>query len=211
MGKTTLCKTLVGKMPPKTGEVRWGHNVRVGYFGENHREDIEPGHTVFDWLHAERPDMDQQDVRAILGRMLFSGEDGRKPTATLSGGEAARLMFCKLIIKQYNVLVLDEPTNHLDLESISALKEAIEQFPGTIFYVTHDRDLAAAANRVLAYPEPGVLARLHGQHGRVPHLVRQERPHGAPRELKLRAVSPAGRRGPGRRRRDWHDALQAQR
>ena len=157
MGKTTLCKTLVGKLAPKAGQINWGHNVRLGYFAEDHREDIEPGHTVFEWLHAERPEMNQQDVRAILGRMLFSGEDGGKPTATLSGGEAARLMFCKLIIKQYNVLVLDEPTNHLDLESISALRDAIEGFPGTIFFVTHDRDLASVADRILAYPEPGLL------------------------------------------------------
>ncbi|MCB9663189.1 MAG: ABC-F family ATP-binding cassette domain-containing protein [Alphaproteobacteria bacterium] len=157
LGKTTLCKVLVGRMAPTEGSLVWGHNVRVGYFAEHHRDEIEPGHTVFSWLHAQRPEMDHQDVRAILGRMLFSGEDGAKPTATLSGGEAARLMFCKLIIKRYNVLVLDEPTNHLDLESISALREAIEAFPGTIFYVTHDRDLADAASRILAYPERGTL------------------------------------------------------
>jgi ATPase subunit of ABC transporter with duplicated ATPase domains len=157
MGKTTLCQTIVGQMEPKTGSVRWGHNVRVGYFSEDHRAEIPPGHTVFSWLHSQRPDMVQQDVRAILGRMLFSGEDGGKPTATLSGGEGARLMLSKLILLEYNVLVLDEPTNHLDLESISALREAIESFEGTIFFVTHDRDLASVANRVLAYPESGRL------------------------------------------------------
>jgi len=157
MGKTTLCRTIVGQLAPATGQVRWGHNVRVGYFSENHREDIAPGTNVFDWLHSAKPTAPQQDVRAVLGRMLFSGDDGLKPTATLSGGEAARLMMCKLILLEHNVLVLDEPTNHLDLESISALKEAIEAYEGTIFYVTHDRDLASAANRILAYPDPGVL------------------------------------------------------
>jgi ATPase subunit of ABC transporter with duplicated ATPase domains len=157
LGKTTLCKTLVDRLTPASGTVRWGHNVRVGYFSEDHRDEIAPGTTVFEWLHAQRPDMAQQDVRAILGRMLFSGEDGFKPTSTLSGGEAARLMMCKLILLEHNVLVLDEPTNHLDLESISSLREAIEVFEGTIFFVTHDRDLASVANRVLAYPEPGRL------------------------------------------------------
>ncbi|MGC6493913.1 MAG: ABC-F family ATP-binding cassette domain-containing protein [Myxococcota bacterium] len=157
LGKTTLCQTLAGRLEPKEGGFSWGHNVRVGYFSENHREEIEPGHTVFEWLHAQRPGMNQQDVRAILGRMLFSGEDGKKPTATLSGGEAARLKMCQLIIKQYNVLILDEPTNHLDLESISALREAIEAFPGTLFFVTHDRELASVADRILAYPKAGEL------------------------------------------------------
>ena len=157
MGKTTLCKTLVEELAPRAGSVRWGHNVRVGYFSEDHRADIQPGHTVLSWLHNHRPETSQQDVRAILGRMLFSGEDGGKPTGTLSGGEGARLMLSKLILLEYNVLVLDEPTNHLDLESISALREAIEAFEGTIFFVTHDRDLASVANRILAYPEPGRL------------------------------------------------------
>jgi ATPase subunit of ABC transporter with duplicated ATPase domains len=162
LGKTTLCKTLVEKMQPSKGALRWGHNTRVGYFSENHREDIEPGSTVFEWLHNQRPGLNEQDVRAILGRMLFSGADGRKPTGTLSGGEAARLMMCKLIIKEFNVLVLDEPSNHLDLESISALRDAIEAFDGTIFYVTHDRDLASVATRVLAYPKEGELLDYEG-------------------------------------------------
>ena len=157
IGKTTLVRTLLGQLEPKAGEVKWGHNTRIGYFGQDHRDEIEPGSTVFEWLHFQRQETLQQDVRAILGRMLFSGEDGKKPTGTLSGGEAARLMMCKLILMQYNVLILDEPTNHLDLESISSLREAIESYEGTILYVTHDRDLATAANRVLAYSEPGVL------------------------------------------------------
>ncbi len=157
MGKSTLCKALVGRLAPAAGEVRWGHNVRLGYFAEDHRDEIAPGQTVFSWLHAHKPDMIQQDVRAVLGRMLFSGEDGGKPTATLSGGEAARLMMSKLILLKHNVLVLDEPTNHLDLESISSLREAIESYQGTVFYVTHDRDLAAASTRILAFPEPGRL------------------------------------------------------
>jgi ATPase subunit of ABC transporter with duplicated ATPase domains len=162
IGKTTLVKALLGQIEVDEGTTRWGHNTSVGYFAENHREEIQAGSTVYEWLFAHRPEVGSQDVRAILGRMLFSGSDGAKPTGTLSGGEAARLMMCKLILMQYNVLLLDEPTNHLDLESISALRDAITHYEGTVFFVTHDRDLASAATRVLAYPKEGELIDYNG-------------------------------------------------
>ncbi len=157
IGKTTLLKLLMGELPPDAGEVKWGHNTRIGWYKQEHRDEIAPGSTVYEWLFDQRPGVGQEQVRAILGRMLFSGEDGGKPTGTLSGGEAARLMMSKMILMGYNVLLLDEPTNHLDLESISALGEAIESYEGTIFYVTHDRDLASHATRVWAYDRPGHL------------------------------------------------------
>ena len=157
IGKTTLFEALMSNDEQINDRVKWGHNTRVGYFAQDHRHEIEPGSTVYEWLFAQRPEVGQEEVRAVLGRMLFSGQDGAKPTGTLSGGEGARLMLCKLILLEYNVLLLDEPTNHLDLESISALREAIEHYEGTIFYVTHDRDLASAATRVLAYVGPNEL------------------------------------------------------
>jgi ATPase subunit of ABC transporter with duplicated ATPase domains len=101
-------------------------------------------------------------VRGILGRMLFSNKDGEKPTATLSGGEAARLVMCKMMLLEPNVLVLDEPTDHLDLESCSALREGIEAYEGTVIFVTHDRDLAAPANRIWTYPTTGDLVQYDG-------------------------------------------------
>ncbi len=162
IGKTTLMKALIDKANEQAGSVRWGHNTRVGYMGHDHREEIDKGTEVFKWLFAQRHDADENNVRATLGRMLFSGEDGLKPTTTLSGGEAARMVICKLILLQYNLLILDEPTDHLDLEAVSALREAIEAFDGTVIYVTHDRDLASAANRVWTYPEPGVLIDFDG-------------------------------------------------
>ncbi len=157
IGKTTLLKALLDPQSELDGKVRWGHNVRVGYMGHDHRSMIHKGSTVYQWLFNQRDDVEENQVRAVLGRMLFSGEDGLKPTTTLSGGEAARLVICKLILCEYNVVILDEPTDHLDLEAVSALREAIEQFPGTVIYVTHDRDLASVANRLWAYPDPTEL------------------------------------------------------
>ncbi len=162
VGKTTLVKALMDPGNQAAGKVKWGHNAKIGYFGHDHRDQITPGRTVFEWLFEHRPSVGQEHVRGVLGRMLFSGEDGAKPTTTLSGGEAARLIMCKLILMEYNVLILDEPTDHLDLESISALKEAIEKYEGTVFYVTHDRDLASAANRIWTYVRPGELLHYEG-------------------------------------------------
>jgi ATPase subunit of ABC transporter with duplicated ATPase domains len=162
VGKTTLVNALLNQDNEASGAVRWGHNTRIGVFGHNHRDQIDKGTTVYQWLFSQRPEVGEQNVRAILGRMLFSGTDGSKPTTTLSGGEAARLVLCKLILMEYNVLVLDEPTDHLDLESISALKDSIDQFNGTLFYVTHDRDLASVGTRIWCYPNPGELVDYSG-------------------------------------------------
>ena len=157
IGKTTLLDVLAGVQKPTSGTVTWGHETSVGYFKQEHRNEIQPGTTVFEWLFNHRPVVGQEVVRGILGRMLFSGADGAKPTATLSGGEAARLVMCRLILLEHNVLLLDEPTAHLDLESISALREALETYEGTLIYVTHDRDLATAATRVWSYTEENHL------------------------------------------------------
>jgi ATPase subunit of ABC transporter with duplicated ATPase domains len=97
--------------------------------------------TVVEWLHQFDPDASKQDIHGLLGQMLFSGEEGFKPTDALSGGETARLLFCRLMLQKPNLLVLDEPTNHLDLESINALNVALQKYEGTILLVTHDQDL----------------------------------------------------------------------
>jgi ATPase subunit of ABC transporter with duplicated ATPase domains len=102
-----------------------------------------------DWLHQFDPQASQEEIRGVLGQMLFAGEEGMKPTEALSGGEAARLIFCRLMLEKPNFLVMDEPTNHLDLESINALNFAIQKFEGTVILVTHDEDLVAdTANRI---------------------------------------------------------------
>lgn len=157
VGKTTLVKALLDQGNQDAGTVQWGHNTRIGYMGHDHRSMIEPGLTVYSWLFAQRPEVGEQGVRAILGRMLFSNMDGEKPTATLSGGEAARLVLSYLILSEFNTLVLDEPTDHLDLEAVSSLREAIENYDGTLLYVTHDRELASVATTIWTYPKPGEL------------------------------------------------------
>ncbi|MBV9300866.1 MAG: ATP-binding cassette domain-containing protein [Acidobacteriaceae bacterium] len=148
-GKTTLLKALLANAPGvddpdvglDSGIVTWGHEVQVGYFAQDHRPSIRHGTTVADWLHEWDPQASKEEIRGLLGQMLFSGEEGLKPTDALSGGEAARLIFCKLMLQKPNFLVFDEPTNHLDLESINALNVALQRFEGTVLLVTHDEDL----------------------------------------------------------------------
>jgi ATPase subunit of ABC transporter with duplicated ATPase domains len=137
-GKTTLLKTLLEEEEPR---VRWGHEVSTGYFPQDHTGLIEKGLTAVEWLHRFDPDASRQDIHGLLGQMLFSGEEGLKPTDALSGGETARLLFCRLMLQKPNVLILDEPTNHLDLESINALNIALQRYEGTVLLVTHDQDL----------------------------------------------------------------------
>lgn len=149
-GKTTLLKMLAGELTPDAGGIEWGHEANPGYLAQDHEGSVPPGMTVFDYLKGLDSKSYDQDVRALLGRMLFSGEDGEKPTTTLSGGETVRVLFCKLMLLKNNVLLLDEPTNHLDLESISSLGEALEKYEGTAIVATHDRDLAATfATRII--------------------------------------------------------------
>ena len=148
-GKTTMLKALLSDAPGlptsradlDSGILKWGHGVSIGYFPQDHTGAIDKGSTAVEWLHQFAPDLPRQDIRGLLGQMLFSGEEGLKPTEALSGGETARLLLCRILLQQPNVLILDEPTNHLDLEAINALNVALQEFEGTILLVTHDQDL----------------------------------------------------------------------
>ena len=157
-GKTTLLNALLANSPTvpeaelrKTsgyegefltdGKVVWGHEAAVGYFAQDHKALIQPGMTVFEWLHQWDPSAAHEEIRGLLGQMLFPRDDADKRTDVLSGGEAARLIFCKLMLQKPNMLVLDEPTNHLDLESINALNIALQRYQGSVLLVTHDEDL----------------------------------------------------------------------
>jgi ATPase subunit of ABC transporter with duplicated ATPase domains len=153
-GKTTLIRSLIRNAPGfideserrfgvDGGTVRWGHEVAVGYFGQEHTLDKEnEGHlTILEWLAQWDTLAGQQELRGLLGQMLFSGDDATKPVKALSGGETARILFCRLMLQKPNFLVFDEPTNHLDLESINALNIALQKFDGTVLLVTHDHDV----------------------------------------------------------------------
>jgi len=157
IGKTTLLRVLLDEISKDAGLVAWGHEVRVGYFAQDHREGIPHNVQLWHWLNGFDEKATREDIRGLLGRMLFSGEEGEKLTNVLSGGETARLLFSKLMLLKDNVLVFDEPTNHLDLEAISALRDAIVKFEGTVIFVTHDRDLVGeAATRIIAMSKQGI-------------------------------------------------------
>jgi ATPase subunit of ABC transporter with duplicated ATPase domains len=141
VGKSTLVKMIAGDLQSDTGHVRWGHQAQVGYLPQDQAGVIRPGITAFGWLRELEDKMSNEEISGLLGRMLFSGEERMKPTATLSGGETVRLLLAKLMLFKDNVLVLDEPTNHLDLQSIAALSEGLQRYEGTIVVVTHDQEL----------------------------------------------------------------------
>jgi ATPase subunit of ABC transporter with duplicated ATPase domains len=153
-GKTTLLKVLAGILTPDSGKITPGHALEIGYFPQNHGEVLNK-HTdesAFDWLKQRKSGAFDQDVRGILGRMLFAGDDAFKPLHNLSGGEAARLIIGSLLLTGPNVLLLDEPNNHLDLEAVSALAQGIENFKGTTIVATHDRELINGfATKIIAF------------------------------------------------------------
>jgi ATPase subunit of ABC transporter with duplicated ATPase domains len=151
VGKTTLVKMLVGELPPDGGSIQWGHQASAGYLPQDQTGIIRPGTTAFGWLRALDDVMSNEEISGLLGRMLFSGEERMKPTATLSGGETVRLLLANLMRTRDNVLVLDEPTNHLDLQAIAALGEGLSRYEGTAIVVTHDQQLVGeVATRIWA-------------------------------------------------------------
>ena len=140
LGKSTLLKIITDNLASDGGKVAWGHEAQVGYFAQDHKEQLtNPNQTALDYLWDICPQEGTSTVRGVLGRLLFSGPDVDKPVSALSGGEATRLIFSRLMVQKPNVLVLDEPSNHLDLESIEALVEALEEYKGTLIFVSHDR------------------------------------------------------------------------
>ena len=152
LGKSTLLKIATGNLIADRGTVKWGHEAKVGYFAQDHHEAlVDPQATPLDVVWNAVPKAETAYVRGALGRVLFSGDDVTKKVGTLSGGEAARLVFCRIMVEKPNVLVLDEPTNHLDLEAIEALIDALRSYDeGTVIFVSHDRAFVSAlATRIL--------------------------------------------------------------
>ena len=140
IGKSTLLKIVMGELEADQGKVEWGYETHLGYFAQDHEEEFQGGkETTEQWLWNFCAGRDRGFVRAQMGLMLFTKDDGEKKVSALSGGEAARLVFSRIALEEPNVLILDEPTNHLDLESIEALIAELERFEGTLILVSHDR------------------------------------------------------------------------
>jgi ATPase subunit of ABC transporter with duplicated ATPase domains len=157
LGKSTLLKIAVGRLDADAGTAKFGHEVRLGYFAQDHKELLsDPKATPLDTVWNLVPNEATTYVRGQLGRVLFSGDDVEKPVGTLSGGEAARLVFGCLMVQKPNVLVLDEPTNHLDMEAIGALVDGLREFDGTVVFVSHDRwFVSQLATRVIELTPTG--------------------------------------------------------
>ena len=160
IGKTTLLRLLLGELPPDSGKVEWGYETSIGYLPQDHAELIKRSkQTAHEWLWSWNNDKatDEENLRALFGRLLFSKDDPLKRTEVLSGGETVRLLLARLMLLKSNVLLLDEPTNHLDLEAIRSLTEAMARYEGTAVFVTHDRQMVSqVATRVLEMSESGV-------------------------------------------------------
>jgi len=160
VGKTTLLRALVGSLELRRGTIRWGAGVSIGYYDQEQRE-LTAANTVLEEVWHSYPMKPEAEIRTVLGNFLFSGEDVRKTVASLSGGEKARVALSKLMLKQANVLVLDEPTNHLDLMSREVLEAALEEYDGTLLFVSHDRYfLNRIADRIVDLHKDGTTVYL---------------------------------------------------
>ena len=158
IGKSTLLKTLVGEMTPRTGEIKWSENANIGYYAQDHDALFQQDLNLYEWMAQwAGPEDDEQVIRGTLGRLLFSGNMIDKKVSVLSGGEKGRMLFGKLILQRPNILIMDEPTNHMDMESIESLNMALENYDGTLFFVSHDREFVSSlATRIIDMQADGL-------------------------------------------------------
>lgn len=162
-GKTTLLRCLYGDLKPDAGTVKWAEQAEIGYFAQDHAADFTEDCNLFDWM-KQWTKGDEQLVRGALGRMLFSNDEVKKNVKVLSGGEKGRMLFGKLSLINPNVLLMDEPTNHLDMESIEALNLALENYPGTLIFVSHDREFVSSLATRIIDMQPSGLVDFHGNY-----------------------------------------------
>jgi ATPase subunit of ABC transporter with duplicated ATPase domains len=171
IGKTTLMRCLAGELSPGTGRIQWVENAQPGYMPQDPQAEFENSMDLFAWMSrfTGRAD-DDQIVRATLGRLLFSGDETRKSVQVLSGGEKGRMIYGKLMLSRPNVLLMDEPTNHMDMETIESLQIALEKYPGTVIFVSHDRELVGSlATRILELRPGGGIADFRGSYDEYLH------------------------------------------
>jgi ATPase subunit of ABC transporter with duplicated ATPase domains len=160
IGKTTFIKLLANELQPKNGTVKWAENAKIGYFAQDHADDFSSDMSILDWMSQWGNEThDEQQIRSILGRLLFNKDDIGKPVNVVSGGEQGRLSFGRLMLQSPNVMLLDEPTNHLDMESIESLNMAVDLYPGTVIFVSHDREFVSSlATRIIDLSESGHIS-----------------------------------------------------
>jgi ATPase subunit of ABC transporter with duplicated ATPase domains len=151
IGKTTLLNCMTETIEADSGSIKWSENAEVAYFKQDNMAEFTENMTAFDWMFQwKKPDDDEQAVRSVMGRLLFSKEDSKKKLNVLSGGEKGRMMFGKIMLQKPNILFMDEPTNHLDMESIESLNLALENYEGTLIFVSHDRQFVSSiATRII--------------------------------------------------------------
>jgi len=159
IGKTTLLRCLAGDLTPTKGSVTWVENAQLGYMPQDTGALFEERMDLFTWMSEWRaPSEGDESVRAVLGRLLFSGEEIRKPVSVLSGGEKGRMIYGKLMLTKPNVLLMDEPTNHMDMETIESLQMGLEKYPGTLIFVSHDREFVnGLATRIIEVKPTGIV------------------------------------------------------
>jgi ATPase subunit of ABC transporter with duplicated ATPase domains len=165
VGKTTLLRMLAGDLAPDAGTIRWSDNADPGYMPQDVSDHfLQDDINLLDWMGQYRqPGDDDQSIRSVLGRLLFSADDLPKAPRVLSGGEKNRMTFGRLMLGRHNVLLLDEPTNHLDMESIESLQFALEKYQGTLFFVSHDREFVSGlATRIIEILPGGELVDYRG-------------------------------------------------
>ena len=171
VGKTTLLKLLMGELEPQYGTIKWTEKARRGYYAQDHADEFKSNESLTDWIsvyaHATASEGDEIEtlIRGTLGRLLFSGDDVRKPVRVISGGEQGRMIFGKLMLQKNNVLIMDEPTNHLDMESIESLNTGLEKFKGTLVFVSHDREFVSSlATRIVEIRMDGTVINYPGNY-----------------------------------------------
>ncbi|MFZ1417005.1 MAG: ABC-F family ATPase [Burkholderiaceae bacterium] len=166
VGKTTLLRIFEGDLAADSGTVKWSENADIGYMAQDVAEHFDSSENLMEWMgNYRQPGDDDQAIRGVLGKLLFSGEDVVKPVKVLSGGEKHRMSFGRLILGRHNVLMLDEPTNHLDMESIESLQLALEKYAGTVFIVSHDRQfIDNVATRIIEVKGDGQIVDYKGDY-----------------------------------------------
>ncbi|WP_344806345.1 ABC-F family ATPase [Allohahella marinimesophila] len=159
IGKSTLLKCLVGDLEPNAGTVKWSEGAELGYYAQDHAADFKSNDTLIEWMQQwGREGDDEQVIRGTLGRLLFSQTEVKKAVNVISGGEQGRMIFGKLMLRKPNIMLLDEPTNHLDMESIESLNLALENYPGTLLFVSHDREFVSSlATRIIELTPSGIV------------------------------------------------------